>query len=142
MMNKTCDSNARDLGRHFAYRLLGLAIFAWIVYFFIPPGQGASAPLGAGITFTLLGGLVWYRNRPMSNRRPLINPIWARPLAAVAWVFALIGLGQWLTGGVEYIGDIKMVASAPGTAAIVLATVGIALWLFSSRRRDLSTNDD
>lgn len=64
-----------------------------------------------------------------------------KPLAGVCWLIALIGFGQWLNDGVEYIGNVRTVAAAPGTVAIFLTVLGIVLWLLSSQP-DLPAKDD
>lgn len=53
----------------------------------------------------------------------------AYPAAGVFGLFTLLAFVQWLNGGVEYIGDTRVVASAPGAAAIACGIAG-AFFLF------------
>jgi uncharacterized membrane protein len=111
-------------------KYLCLVVFLAGIGHYVPDWMTAGAMAIVGlIVFFGVGNDMISRRTP--NDRPLLNPNWARPLAGIAWGFALVSFVQWLNDGVEYIGDTRTVASAPGTAVIVLTTVGIVLLLLS-----------
>lgn len=55
------------------------------------------------------------------------------PAAMVCWLLASVAFVEWLNGGVEYINGERVVASAPGTGAIVLTSLGVILWLLGKK---------